>query len=135
MNLLKNSDLLKGLLKQGDILNTINGGVSLTSVKTKQNDDHFLITISAPSVSTEAFNIVINQNQLVVYSVLQEMKRGESAREVINLPMFYRTFNIPLYVDKKKIEAVHEESELKIILPFKEFPEKTWRKIDIKHLK
>lgn len=135
MNLLNNKDILRGLLQQGDILNTINGGVSRTSVKTKQMEDHFLITISAPSVSPDAFNVVINHNQLVAFSVIKELNRQNETASAWNLPMFYNTFNIPQYVDKEAIEAVHEEGELKIILPFKEFSENTWRKIDIKHLR
>lgn len=132
MNLLNNKELLRGLLRQGDLINTINGGVSMTRVVKKQYDDEFLISLSAPGLSAEAFNVVLNDNQLIVFSVLPD-SGIEQEDQLFNIPLFYRSFDLPKYIDIDKIEAYHDDMELRVVLPFKENAANR-RKIDIKHL-
>ena len=128
-NLLKNNELLRGLLKQGDLLNTINGGVSMTSVDMKETENAFIIKMSSPTVSADAFNIILNGNQLIIYSVLKEGKKIG-----LPIPMFSRTFEIPEYVDADKIEAFRKNGEIKVILPFNDSSENQPRTIKIKQL-
>jgi HSP20 family protein len=132
MNLLNNKELLRGLLRQGDLINTINGGVSMTRVVKKQYDDEFLVSLSAPGLSAEAFNVVLNDNQLIVFSVLPD-SGIEQEDQLFNIPLFYRSFDLPKYIDIDKIEAYHDDRELRVVLPFKENAA-NMRKIDIKHL-
>jgi HSP20 family protein len=132
MNLLNNKELLRGLLRQGDLINTINGGVSMTRVVKKQYDDEFLVSLSAPGLSAEAFNVILNDNQLIVFSVLPD-SGIEQEDQLFNIPLFYRSFDLPKYIDIDKIEAYHDDRELRVVLPFKENAA-NMRKIDIKHL-
>ncbi len=133
MNLLNNKQLLRSLLHQGDYLNTINGGVSKTSVKTEQTDNSFIIYVSSPSVAGDAFNIMLHFKQLIVYSILKQKEAASTTGVAVSIPMFMRTFEIPTYVDVHKIEAIQDEGILKVILPFKDL-NGLQRKINIKHL-
>lgn len=135
MNLLKNKQLLRSLLHQGDYLNTINGGVSKTAVDTVQTDKSFIINVSSPSVAGDAFNIMLHYNQLIIYSILKKGNNQEASDQLaMSIPMFMKSFEVPAYVDINKIEAVHEEGVLKVILPFKDHNDGMQRKINIKHL-
>lgn len=134
MNLLENKQLLRGLLQQGDYLNTINGGVSMTSLVKEQRDDEFSIIVSAPTLPATSFNVVINDKQLIIFSVLSEISEEEVEDQLINIPMFYRSFDLPAYIDIENIEAIHDDKELVVVLPFKAGARNTNKKIDIKHL-
>lgn len=130
MNLLKNRDLLRNLLKQGDYWNAMNGGVSMTSYKTYKTSKALVIEISAPTVSPDSFNILLNINQLIVYTLF----KGERHMENNMIPMFSRSFELPINADSDNIDAVFEASKLKIIVPFITDMDKYKRKIDIKLL-
>lgn len=132
MNLLNNKELLRGLLRQGDLINTINGGVSMTRVVKEQYDDEFVITLSAPGLSAEAFNVVLNENQLIVFSVLPDSGIDQD-NQLFNIPLFYRSFELPAYIDVDNIEALHDDNALRVELPFKKNG-MNFRKIDIRHL-
>ncbi len=132
MNLLKNKQILRGLLTQGDVLNTINGGVSMTKLEKKQMDDYFSISVSAPTVPAESFNVVLNDKQLIIFAVLSDSTIQEDD-QLFNIPMFYKSFDLPAYIDIDNIEAIHDDDKLTVALPFKE-SDRYSRKIDIKHL-
>jgi HSP20 family protein len=118
MNLLHHKELLHGLLKQGDILNTLNGGGAMTYVEEQAYDDHVILSFWAPTVPAESFNVVVNNNTLVVFSLLASAG-AEQEVSSFNIPMFFRKFTLPSYADNDNIEAVHEEDRLSIIIPYK----------------
>lgn len=119
MNILKHKDLLQGLLKQGDVLNTLNGGMAMTYVEEQAHEDHQVLTFWAPSVPAESFNIVLNVNSLVVFSLLPSTL-DEAEVGSFNIPMFFKKFKLPSYIDVDNIEAVHEGNRLSILLPYKD---------------
>lgn len=132
MNLLNNKRLLRGLLQQGDLLNTINGGVSMTNLVKEQRENEFNLIISAPSLPASSYNVVLNGRQLIIFSILPNS--GERVEDqLVNIPMFYRSFDLPSYIDVENIEAIHDDKELMVVLPFKESARYN-KKIDIKHL-
>lgn len=128
MNLLKNKSLLRNLLKQGDYWNAMNGGVSMTSYKTYKTNEGYIIEISAPTVSPESFNIILNFNHLIVYTLF----KGESHGENNMIPMFSKSFELPGDTDSNNIDAIFENSKLKIVVPFKTDLDQYKRRIDIK---
>jgi|SRR5690554_1733279 HSP20 family protein len=131
MNLLKNKPLLRSLLLQGDTLNTVNGGTSMSAVNTYRTDNAYVITLSAPSVSPDSFNVYLEYNSLIIYSLLNTaLENGEG----IAVPMFSKRFTLPVDADLERIEALHEEGKLKVVVPFKADAEKFKRKIDIRTL-
>ena len=134
-NLLENKVLLRDMLKQIDLLNTINGGTASTSVDVTGTLDSIIIKVSAPTVPVEAFNILLDYTKLTVSIFAKEEMNVEISDkwEMPALaPLFMKTFDLPAFVDLDKIEAVHENNALSVILPFRDTTESLQRLIDIK---
>lgn len=134
MNLLENRELLRGLLKQTDYMNTVNGGIAMTSVKVGKTDSKYEIKVNAPSVGAECFNILLDYNKLTVYSFLPQADSEEGMSDLFKIPTFIKTFDIPPFVDPDGIEALAEDGKIKIILPFKSSPDNAQRMIYIKNI-
>jgi HSP20 family protein len=132
MNILKNKEVINSLNKQTDLFNTINGGVAHTKVDIKERENSIDIALSAPSVSGEAFKVVLNYNQLTVFSVIDE--KYFPGHEAFKVPMFLQTFHIPSYVDFENIEAINRGNEVEIILPLVASRKKLNRLIQVKTL-
>ena len=128
MKLIKDKEFLKNIAHQIDLLNTLGGGVSETYVDIKKFKKGAVINVWAAGVNPEAFKVVLNNNQLTLFSVLQSEEQPQMAA-----PMFNRTFILPPQVDLKGIEAVYENGQLQVRLPYFEDAGKP-REIDIKQL-
>ncbi|WP_176956153.1 Hsp20/alpha crystallin family protein [Catalinimonas alkaloidigena] len=137
MNLLENKELLRNLLYSGDLLHTINGGISMTYVDVKRTPQEIIINVSAPSVQAEAFNVMVEQDKLLVYALLHHQIQDENASlaGTFAMPMFSQTFDIPANVDIEHIEAQHEGNQLQISMPLLPDMEShtVRRRIEIKH--
>jgi HSP20 family molecular chaperone IbpA len=140
MEFANDKNMWRGFLKQIDLMNTLNGGVSMASLNMKEAEDSLTITVSAPGVSPEAFNIFIDHYKLIIFSTLQDNNSDEDDFEKsdmdvpMHVPMFYKSFDIPYFVDGNKIDAVYEEGVLKVVLPYRQKRTTLQRKIDIKNL-
>ncbi|WP_234736814.1 Hsp20 family protein [Tellurirhabdus bombi] len=108
---------LQGTGGQIDLLNTLYGGSSMTRMETEQEEDRLVITLSAPGVSAEAFNVLIDGTKLVLYTLLQQ--RLAEDNQALAVPMFLRVLDIPTFVETEQIEAVQEAGRIRIHLPFK----------------
>ncbi|GAB3824720.1 hypothetical protein GCM10028895_33450 [Pontibacter rugosus] len=128
MKLIKDKELLKNIAYQIDLLNTLGGGVSETYVDIKKLKKGALINVWAAGVNPESFKVVLNNNQLTLFSVLQSEEKPEMAA-----PMFNRTFMLPPQVNLGGIEAVYEDGQLQVRLPYYEDAGKP-REIEIKQL-
>jgi HSP20 family molecular chaperone IbpA len=104
------------MLNEGDLVNTVNGGVRQTEFRTKKVDNDILIEVSNPSVSPGSFNFTINKNELLVNVMRAEgvYSNGEPAM----FPLFFKVVKIPYYVDIKSIEASFENGVFKVLLPY-----------------
>ena len=103
MKLIKDKEFLKNIAQQIDLLNTLGGGVSETYVDVKKYKKGAVINVWAASVDPEAFKVVLNNNQLSVFSVLQSKENPAMAA-----PLFNRTFMLPPQVDLGRVEAVYK---------------------------
>jgi HSP20 family molecular chaperone IbpA len=132
MEFAKDKNMGRGFLKQIDLMNTLNGGVSMASLDMEETDDSLIITVSAPGVSPESFNIFIDHYKLIIFSILPD--NNPESDLTLHVPTFYKAFDIPYFVEGTKIDAVYEEGVLKVILPYRQKSTSLQRKIDIKHL-
>ena len=131
-------NVLKSFVHQLDTMNTISGGVTATAVNINENKDNITIQISAPTMSSESFNIFVQNHQLVVYSVLNDAdtifdknQAKNAARHMV--PVFNKVFEIPPAVDREQIDAIYEEGKLKVVMPFSGDPsEMEIKRIDIR---
>ena len=129
-NILQNKELLRDLLRHVDLFNSINGGTVNTSIEVVGYEDCILVKVAAPSVKVDAFNILLNYTRLTVSIWVKEEHQGH--HRPLLVPLFAKGFDIPALVDLDKIEALYEEGELKVILPFKQTEESLQRMIEIK---
>ncbi len=132
MEFAKDNNMWRGFLKQIDLMNTLNGGVSMASLNMEEQENSLVITVSAPGVSPESFNIFIDHYKLIILSTLPNEDLMDE--ENMYIPMFYKAFDIPYFVEGSKIDAVYEDGVLKVILPYREKSTTLQRKIDIKNL-
>lgn len=116
MNILNNRPLLRDLLKQADVINTVNGGVRQTDYRVKTVGDDILIEISNPSIRPEAFNFTISKNELLIN--VMHFENSSIDGQPVMYPLFFKSILIPYYVDISRIEAVYEEGIFKILLPY-----------------
>ncbi|MEZ0485905.1 Hsp20/alpha crystallin family protein [Fibrella aquatica] len=123
--------VFKGTGGQIDLLNTLYGGSSLTEMKVKREDDRLVIRLSAPGVSANSFNVLVEGNKLVLYTLL--VHDSEAAGQRLAVPMFLKVIDIPDFIDAENIEAEHEYGRVIVNLPFND-EEHEYRNIDIKNL-
>lgn len=132
MNFLKKRDLLRELLHQGDLMNTINGGVRETYFKIEKSGKDLIVEVSNPSISPEAFSFTINGNELLI-NVMQyeDQEGGEQPRKY---PLFLKVIKIPYFVDINEIKALYEGGIFKVLMPYNNnLPENPFR-LHIKNL-
>jgi HSP20 family protein len=121
MNLLEKKEQLRLILKQSDLINTINGGIVNTAVNIERTENNIILQISAPSVSGKAFKVLLNHDQLTVFHLLTVKDSSHYNKgEFMSMPMFIKTFGIPENVDLNNIQAQQKNDEIIIILPLKE---------------
>lgn len=113
MKIIKDKEFLRNIAHQIDLLNTLGGGISETYADIKKYKKGAVIEVWAAGVNPESFKVVLHQNQVTVFSVLQSQENPEMVA-----PMFTRIFELPPQVDLSKIEAVYQEGQLKVKLPY-----------------
>lgn len=116
MQFLENREFLRELLKQADIMNTVNGGVRKTKYGAKKIGENIIIEVSNPSISPEAFNFTVNQNELLIN--VMHFEKSHIDDQVTMYPLFFKAVIIPYYVDINRIEATYEQGIFKILLPY-----------------
>lgn len=128
---MKRYNILKDLTRQIDVSNTINGGSAPTKINFEKHEDNLTIKLSAPGIIGENYDIYIRANQLIVYSYFYYGM--PSSEEQNQFPFFSRKFEIPNFVNPDDIEAIDENDELKIIMPFNPDKVNDVKRVDIKH--
>lgn len=129
-------NVFQGTGGQINLLNTLYGGSTQTTMNVEREDERLVITLSAPGVKANSFNVLVEGNKLVLYTLListsnQSVEDGMNQR--LAVPMFLRVLDIPSFVDVDHIDAVHEHGRVMVTLPFND-KEYTHRRIDIKNL-
>ena len=92
------------------------------------------IKVSAPSIPADAFNVVLNYNELNVFALSTGDKNTDSPNP-FRVPLFLRSFALPNFVDPEGIEASYENGELRIFLPFSHKKDQLRRRIAIRRPK
>jgi len=128
-------NVFQGTGGQIDLLNTLYGGSTQTTMRVERNDQQLTITLRAPGVRANAFNVLVEGDRLVIYTLLvnNSVRKDDEEKQRLAVPMFLRVLDIPAFVDAGEIEAVHEHGRVVISLPFKS-EEEMHRRIDINDL-
>ena len=128
MKIIKDKEFLRTIAYQIDLLNTVGGGVSETYVEIKKKKRSAVINVWAAGINPESFKVVLHQNQLTIFSVLQSPENPQMA-----VPMFNRIFTLPPQIDLARIEAIYRDGELRVKLPYHDAALHP-RQIDIKQI-
>ena len=128
-------NVFQGTGGQIDLLNTLYGGSAQTTIHVEREDERLVITLSAPGVKANSFNVLVEGSKLVLYTLLvsTSTQKEEGGSQRLAVPMFLRVLDIPSFVDVDNIEAVHEHGQVRVLLPLKD-EEQLHRRIDIKDL-
>lgn len=128
----------KSLIRSGEMFPTVfedffkpwnewfdNGGffgrvMKVPAVNVTENDDAFTVSMAAPGLKKKDFKIDVEGNMLTISSEKEESKEEKEekfTRKEYSYSSFSRSFAIPEFVNKDKIDAVYEDGILKLTLP------------------
>ena len=117
-NWLEDKVKLRGILKQGDLANTIYGGTSQTVVSVKKNQKQVEVYVSASGVHSSDFRVSISTDKLIITRFLNELHNG-IGQEKLFVPVFLKSIKLPTTVERERIKAYYEDGLLRIIMPLK----------------
>lgn len=119
-------EFLHNIAPQLNLLNTLGGGVAQPQVRVHKREQGVVIRVSAPSVRPETFHVMLNNQTLNVFAEYRH-----SPDDKLVAPLFVQTFELPPLLDLDRIDAVHENGELRVRIPYED-PANRQREIDIK---
>ncbi|MBX9851794.1 MAG: Hsp20/alpha crystallin family protein [Cytophagaceae bacterium] len=132
-NLLANKKILKSLLGEVNLFNTIYGGTVQTAVEITNSSKGIIISLHTPTVAMESYNILVTNANLIV-SIFAKEHRAVDDYKPIESPVFMQSFDIPPFVNTEKIEAIFKKNILTIILPVKTISDNYPKFITIKKI-
>jgi HSP20 family protein len=105
-----------------------NGGLlgrvmNIPAVNITEHKDQYQVSLAAPGLKKDDFNIDVEGNMLTISCEKEESKEEKDksfTRKEYNYSSFSRSFTLPEEINKEKIEAKCEDGVLKILLPRKE---------------
>ncbi len=95
----------------------------MPAVNITEKKDEYQVSLAAPGLKKEDFNIAVDGNMLTISSEKEENKEEKDkkfTRREYNYSSFSRSFTLPEEVNVEKIEAKYDDGILKIALPRKE---------------
>jgi HSP20 family protein len=102
--------------------------ITTPAVNIAENKTHFEVTVAAPGLKKNDFNIDIEGNMLTISCEKEEKKEEKDeryTRKEYSYTSFSRSFTLPDEVIKEKIEAAYVDGVLHITLPKTEQAKKT----------
>ena len=99
------------------------GSFSMPAVNVIEEDDNYKLSLAAPGLKKEYFQVKLDGNMLTISCEKEESKDekdGRYTRKEYNYSSFNRSFGLPDNVKQDKIEATYEDGVLKLVLPKKD---------------
>ncbi|HVV03702.1 MAG TPA: Hsp20/alpha crystallin family protein [Puia sp.] len=96
------------------------GTISVPAANIIDNKDHYEVNLAAPGMKKEDFNIDVEGNVLTISAEKEEKKEEKDerySRKEFSYTSFSRSFTLPDWVNKDKIDASYENGLLKVNLP------------------
>ena len=96
------------------------GTINIPSANIIENKDHYEVNLAAPGMKKEDFNIDVEGNVLTISAEKEERKEEKDerySRKEFSYASFSRSFTLPDWVNKDKIDASYENGLLKVNLP------------------
>ncbi|MEL7533720.1 MAG: Hsp20/alpha crystallin family protein [Bacteroidota bacterium] len=121
----------------GEEFGVFNGGTNVPAVNVKEENEQFVLEVSAPGRKKEDFNIKLDNKTLTISSEWKEEstendEKAKYSRREFRYGSFSRSFSLPQTVDGEKINARYDHGILFLTLPKREeAQEKGTRLIEI----
>jgi HSP20 family protein len=119
-------EFIRNIAPQLDLLNTIGGGVAQPQLRVERRTKSVLVRVAMPTVEADRFHVVLNNQRLTVYGEYRHDPADQLAA-----PLFVQTLDLPANLDLTGIDAVHEQGELRVRIPFNNATDEQ-REIDIR---
>jgi HSP20 family protein len=103
----------------GSLIDTLNP-VTIPAVNISENKEKFEVSLAAPGMKKDDFNIDVEGNTLTISAETREEKEEKDeryTRKEYSYSSFSRTFSLPEGVNKDKIDANYDNGVLKLSLP------------------
>ena len=97
--------------------------LSMPPVNIDENKDNYTLSIAAPGLKKDDFEIDIEGNMITIGCEKEETTEDKDSRHVskeYSYSSFCRSFTLPENVNRDKIDARYEDGVLKLTLPKKE---------------
>lgn len=109
--------------------------LTVPAVNITESDKNYEMSIAAPGLKKEDFNIDLEGNMLTISAEKEENKEEKDkdyTRREYNYSSFSRTFTLPGEVKQNAIEAEYKDGVLHVVLPKTETAQKATTKVKIK---
>jgi HSP20 family protein len=96
------------------------GTINIPAANVIENKDHYEVDLAVPGMKNEDFNIDVEGNLLTISAEKEEKKEEKDerySRKEFSFVSFSRSFTLPDWVNKDKIDASYENGLLKVHLP------------------
>ncbi len=103
----------------GALLSTLNP-INIPAVNIVENKNNYEVSMAAPGMKKDDFRIDVEGNTLSISAETEEKKEEKEekfTRKEYNYNSFSRSFTLPDWVNKDKIDASYENGLLRLVLP------------------
>lgn len=125
MNLISR-EFIRNMAPQLDLLNTLGGGIAQAQLRIDKLKKGVVIRVAMPAVRPENFHVVLNNSRMTVFGEFRHQPEDQLAA-----PLFTRIIDLPTNLDLTRIDAIHENNELQVRIPYQD-PASQQREINIK---
>ena len=94
--------------------------ISVPAVNISETRDQYEVSLAAPGMKKDDFNIDVEGSTLTISAETRQEKEEKEerfTRKEYNYSSFSRSFTLPDWVNKEKINANYENGLLKVVLP------------------
>lgn len=103
----------------GSLLNSVNP-INIPAVNIAEQKDSYVVSLAAPGMKKDDFKIDVDGSTLTISAESEETKEEKEerfTRKEFNYTSFTRSFTLPDWINKDKIDASYDNGLLKLTLP------------------
>ena len=101
---------IKVLADTADLMNTINGGMSLAHIQKLSMADHKLVSVRVPGVNNKSLKVEVKKGVLFVFLMVP-------IDDGVRIPMLVANMDIPDDVITEEVRANYQGRSVNIVMP------------------
>ncbi|HXD78602.1 MAG TPA: Hsp20/alpha crystallin family protein [Puia sp.] len=94
--------------------------INIPAVNISEQKDSYVVSLAAPGMKKDDFKIDVDGSTLTISAESEETKEDKEerfTRKEFNYTSFTRSFTLPEWINKDKIDASYDNGLLKLTLP------------------